>query len=144
MSIHLRFFAYTDDSPIGRVGLAYCEQLLTLGRPMRLVPITFVNMAQDARGNSDSVWATHRQLLVAPMPGTGVNVVCGRLDDLRRLHTVGMPNWALLTPDNLSEDRRDVVAVLDRYNEVYAVSRELAEDVARDLGLHPRMIPVRP
>jgi hypothetical protein len=143
MTIHLRYFAHTDSSPIGKVGLAYCEQLLALGHPLRLVPITFADLTQDARGDSDSVWASHRQLLVAPMPGAGVNVVCGRLDDLRRLHTVGMPNWALLTSDNLAESRRDVAAVLDRYNDVYAVSRALAEDVARDLGLHPKLLEVR-
>lgn len=137
---HLRYWAHLTDAPVGLAGLTYCSQLLSMRVPLRLAPIGVAYLGADTSGRLDNPWSPYASLLLTMMPGKTVNVVCGHGEDLVRLRTTGMENWACLTPGNLGE--RDLLAALDGYHGVYAFSDELARDAFAKLGLVPRQITV--
>lgn len=67
MARYIRYLAATDPSPFGLVALEYLKGLLRIGR---------VRLASMTGGLHEAPWISYAQLLVTPMEGDYVNVVC--------------------------------------------------------------------
>lgn len=72
----IRFFASVDDSDIGKAAFAYCESLVNLGCRIRLLAATVANLQFDDKGRSGTPWGKFRSLLMTPVNGPFVNLVC--------------------------------------------------------------------
>lgn len=137
--MYIRYFARTDESETGRTAAAYCDDLVATGIPVRLVPTMVAELQVDEAGRSSSIWDRHRNLLVTPMVGDYVNVVCGDLVDWERFHTANVRNVLLLTVASLQprDPQPDLLRAIARYDAVYAPSDELADAAERATGRRP-------
>lgn len=83
----IRYFAAIDDTPLGKMAMAYCESMVKLGHQVRLISSTVANLQVDARGKGDSEWGKFRRLLLTNLNGSYVNVVCTEPEYWGRLYT---------------------------------------------------------
>lgn len=63
--VYLRYFATTDDSPVGRMALEYLRSLLRIG-PVRVLTMS---------GGLQGAWSGYAQLLATPISIPYVNIV---------------------------------------------------------------------
>lgn len=80
----IRYFACTDDSPVGRVALTYLKALCRISR-VRLCPLE-VPMSQR--------WNAYAALALTPMNGPYVNVVCAARSQWTWTQVIAMPKTA--------------------------------------------------
>jgi hypothetical protein len=148
--VFIRYFARTDDSDLGRAAAAYCDALVATGAPVRVVSARVAELQLDKRGRSSSAWDRHRDLLITPMNGDYVNVVCGEPADWARFHTANVTNALLLTEQNLDPVKDPLGPTLDLvlvgaialYGLAYAPSSELANAVERITAYRPIVVPL--
>lgn len=87
MSIFVRFFALTDDSPVGDLAFRYTSLLVESRVPFRLVT-TMAMYAQDSEGGGIvNRWGRFRDHLITPIPAEFQNVVCSSPQDWARYRT---------------------------------------------------------
>ena len=141
--MYLRYFACIDESELGRTAALYCEALVALGKPVRLLPTVVAELQVDAKGRSNSAWDRYRSLMVTPTGGVGVNVVCCAARDWMRLHTAGMKNVLLIAPAN-AVALEDVVALdaIAKYDLLFAASPVMRDLVEVTTGLRAVIVPV--
>lgn len=141
--MYIRYFARADESELGRTAAAYCNVLVATGLPVRLVS---TRLDFDAKGRASSVWdetgsswERHRELLLTPMVGFFVNVVCSDVLDWAKLWTNGCKNVLIIADANMapSNAQADIMTGMERYDVVYTVSDELADVVERVTGNRP-------
>lgn len=77
----IRYFACTDDSPVGRVALMYLKALCRISR-VRLCPL---EVPIGAR------WEPYARLALTPMSGPYINVVCAARSQWTWTQVVTMP-----------------------------------------------------
>ena len=137
--MYIRYFARTDETGLGRAAAAYCDVLVATGIPVRLVSTRVAELQVDRRGRSSSVWDRHRDLLVTPMNGGFVNVVCGEPPDWTRFHTTGATNALLIAGSNLLPEVPQPVLMeaATLYRLVFAQSEEVADIMERVTGYRP-------
>jgi hypothetical protein len=146
--VFIRYFARTDDSDLGIAAAAYCDALVATGAPVRVVSTRVAELQFDKRGRSSSVWDRHRDLLITPMVGSYVNVVCGDAADWARFHTSSVENALLLTSQNLDSVKdplgptMDLVGAIALYGLAYVPSSELANVVERVTAYRPIVVPL--
>jgi hypothetical protein len=146
--VFIRYFARTDDSELGQVAAAYCDALVATGAPVRLVSTRVAELQPDRHGRVTSIWDRHRDLLITPMDGSYVNVVCGTPSDWARFHTRGVTNALLFAPQNLEEVNDPMGVALDLagavalYGLAYATSSEVASIVERATAYRPIVVPL--
>lgn len=141
----IRYFARTDNTPIGRAAALFCDALVATGKPVRLLSTYVAELQVDAQGRSGSVWAKHRQLLITPMEGLYVNAVCGDVSDWSKFYTSGVTNALLVARPNLdtfATAPAAVKAAAERYELVYASSAEVATEFEAHTALRPIVVPV--
>lgn len=90
----IRYFASTDlheSTELGAAALAWTSFMLALDVPIRLVSarVTYVDLG------TKSSWKAHRDLLLTPMEGPFVNVVCAEPEHWGRLWTANRRNVLL-------------------------------------------------
>lgn len=145
----IRYFARTDDSPIGIAAKAYCDALVGIGIPVRLVSTRVAEL--QTGGRSSSAWDVHRGLLTTSMKGAYVNVVCGDVADWPHFYTDGVTNALLVVDQNLEQPQAAApdlsvymhrVACLAWYEVVYANTKLLAGLVERVSGIAPTVVPL--
>lgn len=156
----IRYFALTDDSPVGRVSFEYMRGLLRIGS---------VRVATMGAGLSGR-WEPFARLLITPLPATGyVNVVCclpGQWSWTQRVpmpnvdaqHQVTSTDWATHRVELYTAGVRNVLLVGSpppqaparlqetlstalRYQAFVVPTFELGEKWMR-LDCHPQVIPV--
>lgn len=140
--MYIRYFARTDESGLGRAAAAFCDVLVATGIPVRLVSTRVAELQVDKHGNSLSVWDRHRQLLITPMDGRFVNVVCGDPNDWVRFHTPGATNVLLLTGSNLAPEsatQPELMAAVKLYLATFVVDETIADIVERVTGHRPQL-----
>lgn len=81
----IRYFACTDDSPVGRVALMYLKALCRIA-PVRLCPLE-VPMGKR--------WDPYASLALTPMNGPYVNVVCAARSQWTWTQVVAMPKTSI-------------------------------------------------
>jgi hypothetical protein len=138
--VFIRYFARTDDTDLGRVAAEYCDALVGTGIPVRLVSTRVAELQLDARGHYKGAWHRHRQLLITPMDGGFVNVVCGEPRDWTRFHTPSAINVLLLTEQNLAASgasQPELIEAVTLFRVIYAPTNELAEVAYRVTGFDP-------
>jgi hypothetical protein len=142
--VFIRYFARTDETPLGRAAEAYCDALVATGAPVRLVPTRVAELQLDRRGRSSSVWDRHRDLLITPMTGIYANVVCGEPADWGRFHTPSVINALLITEQNLEHATAQIelLGAVALYGLAYVSSSELANTVERMTGYRPIVVPL--
>jgi len=148
--VFIRYFARTDDSDIGQAAAAYCDALVATGVPVRVVSTRVAELQLDKRGRSSSVWDRHRDLLITPMVGNYVNVVCGDAVDWARFHTPSVTNALLVTSHNLDPARDplttnvdlNLIGAIALYGLAYVASSELANIVERITAYRPIVVPL--
>jgi hypothetical protein len=135
--MHIRLFCYTDDSELGRAGLAFCDYLAER-HSVRLVSLNQFALFDGKSGD----WQRHAPLTTTPMLGEYVNFVCGTPDDLLKIHSsFGLGNVALLVADaHLKFPANDLRRALDRYQMVYTLTTADAERI--DNVLEIAMMPI--
>lgn len=144
----IRYFARTDDGDIGQAAAAYCDALVATGAPVRVVSTRLAELQYDKRGRCASAWDRHRDLLITPMAGDYVNVVCGDVADWRRFHTSGVINALLLTANNLAQigdpmgSAMTLPAAIELYGLAYAPTSEVAAAVERATAYRPIVVPL--
>lgn len=144
----IRYFARTDDGDIGQAAAAYCDALVATGAPVRVVSTRLAELQYDKRGRCASAWDRHRDLLITPMAGDYVNVVCGDVADWRRFHTSGVINALLLTANNLAQisdpmgPAMTLLAAIVLYGLAYAPTSEVAAAVERATAYRPIVVPL--
>jgi hypothetical protein len=156
----IRYFALTDDSPVGRVSFEYMRGLLRIG------PVRVATMSAGLSGR----WELFAPLLVTPLPTSGyVNVVCclpGQWSWIQRipmpnldaqgkvastdvathrveLYTVGVRNVLLVgsPPPGVPAQLQETLTTALRYQAFVVPTFELGEKWMR-LSCHPQVIPV--
>jgi len=143
--VFIRYFACTDnvdESELSRAALVYCDQLVATGMPVRLVSTRVAELQFDMRKRAGDRrgWGRHRNLLVTPMEGACINVVCGEPLDWSRFHTPGAHrNVLLLANPNLAESipQSVIMAAVAQYSETYVPDGELADVVFRVTNHRP-------
>ncbi len=137
--MYIRYFARTDESSLGRAAAAYCAVLRNTGLPVRLCSTRVAELQLDRAGKSTSVWDKHRDLLITPMNGSFVNVICGEPADWLRFHTPSVPNALLLAGANVAPEVPQplLMEALTLYRYVFVQSSELAEIMHRVTGYQP-------
>jgi hypothetical protein len=146
--VYIRYFAHTDDSDLGLVAAAYCDALVATGAPVRVVSTRVAELQFDKRGRSSSAWDRHRDLLITPMTGDYVNVVCGNPTDWARFHTRGVTNALLFASQNMDMVNDSMGVALDLtgavalYGLAYAPSSEVAGIVERVTAYRPIVVPL--
>jgi hypothetical protein len=137
--VFIRFFACMDDTSLGMCAKAYCDEMVDIGAPVRLVPTRAAELQLDRGGRCKSAWDGHRRLLLTPMVGGYANFVCGTPDDWERFHTHGVRNVLLLAPENLdpSIDQPTLMAAFRKYDAVYAPDDLTADVAERVTGSRP-------
>lgn len=151
----IRYFARTDDSPIGQTAKAYCDALVGTGIPVRLVSTRIAELQTDHGGRSSSIWDEHRRLLTTSMKGAYVNVVCGDVADWPRYYTAGVTNALLIVDQNLEPSTQPTaqsstdaatyalrVSYLGRYEVIYASTKLGAGLVERVAAITPTVVPL--
>ena len=139
----LRYFARTDDSELGRAAASYCELLVATGIPVRLVPTRVAELQLDSRGHGGGAWDRFRSLLITPMVGKYVNLVCGEPWDWGRFHTPGVRNILLFADPNLepSVPQPVLMAAVQQFDSAFALTDQLADVVERVTGRRPHVAP---
>ena len=156
----VRYFALTDDSPVGRVAFEYMRGLLRIG------PVRVASMGPGLSGR----WDLYAPLLLTPLPRDGyVNVVCCLPGQWSWIQRVPMPNvdttgkvtsteWATNRIDLYTAGVRNVLLVASpppevpsrlqetltaarRYQAFVVPTFELGEQWMR-LDCQPQLIPV--
>jgi hypothetical protein len=156
----LRYFALTDDSPVGRVSFEYMRGLLRIG------PVRVASMGPGLSGR----WELYAPLLLTPLPTDGyVNVVCclpgqwswNQRVPMPKLDTQGKiisTDWATSRVDLYTATVRNVLLVASpppeapaqlqqaqetarRYQALVVPTFELGEKWHR-LNCHAQVIPV--
>jgi hypothetical protein len=137
--VFIRYFARTDETPLGGQAAAYCDVLVATGIPVRLVSSRVAELQTDARGRSSSIWSSHRQLLITPMDGRYINAICGELADWDRFHTPGVRNVLLVAKENVRPQNSQpaLMAAMEKFDEVYTASIDVSEIVERVTGRSP-------
>lgn len=135
----IRYFARTDESGLGRAAAAYCDALVETKLPVRLVSTRVAEIQLDRQGRSSSVWDRHRQLLVTPMDGGFVNVVCGEPADWLRFHTPAVTNALLLAGENLGAmvPQTTLMEAVTLYRLIFVQSEDVADIMQRVTGFRP-------
>lgn len=128
----IRYFAAIDDTPLGKMAMAYCESMVKLGHQVRLLASTVANLQVDQRGKSDLEWSKFRRLLTTPMAGRYVNVVCTESEYWGKLWTstefdLGCVRNVLLCMLDCAGVKKSEVADTARYQVVCLPSEDLAE-----------------
>lgn len=140
----IRYFACTDDSPLGHTAKAYCDALVGTGVPVRLVSTRIAELQTDHGGRSSSIWDRHRGLLTTAMKGAFVNVVCGEVWDWDRFYTSGVTNALLVTEQNFDTEpdiaQPDPRLSIERYEVIYAHTKLLSGLVERVSGIAPTIV----
>jgi hypothetical protein len=142
--VFIRYFARTDESELGRAAVSYCDHLVATGLPVRLVSTKVAELQLDSRGRGGGIWGRYRDLLITPMEGGYINAVCGEPGDWGKLHTPGAHRNVLLLADpNLmaSVPQSVLMAAVDQYDAVYALTRRLADVIVRVTGKEPHVAP---
>jgi len=153
---YIRLFASTDESPVGLLAVEYVKALL------RIAPVRLCSMSGELAGR----WSSYAPLLITPMIGMMVNVVCCNSTRWTWQHRMPVPrsNGVPLAPDAPAEiitgrvelytagvrntliacswptDEHEVAAGL-RYDGVVVPTAELYDQWAV-AGADPRYIPV--
>ncbi len=156
----IRYFALTDDSPVGRVAFEYMRGFLRIGS---------VRVASMGAGVSGR-WDPYAALLLTPLPLQGyVNVVCCLPSQWARSHRIPMPNldpagavtsidWAISKVELYTQGVRNVLLIgspppeipgvrdealitVRRYEAVVVPTFELGEQWTR-LACQPQVVPV--
>jgi hypothetical protein len=142
--VFIRYFARTDDSPVGVIGAAYCDALIDTGVPVRLVSARVAELQVDVRGRSLSAWDRHRALLATPMTAKYVNVICGEIIDWQRFYTNGVTNALLIAEPNLEprNSQDDITEAVLKHELVFAHSTPLADAVERVTGRRPVLVAI--
>lgn len=139
----LRYFARTDESELGRAAAQYCELLVATGIPVRLVPTRVAELQLDTRGRGGGAWDRFRNLLITPMVGKYVNLVCSEPWDWDRFHTPGVRNILLFADPNLepSVPQQVLLAAVQQFDSAFALTDQLADVVERVTGRRPQVAP---
>lgn len=80
--LFIRYFAATDNSPLGDVALHYCKALL------RIAPVRVASMT----GGLGGAWERYATLLGTPLSDHFVNAVCCHPSAWTRIQRVEIPN----------------------------------------------------
>lgn len=139
----IRYFAVTDESPIGLAALEYCKAL------NRIAPVRVASVS----GGLVGPWDDMTELLMTPMAGTFVNAVCthpsswrqslavpmykAEIDEKRTAH--GPDAQVNATPDGFAhgavslytEGHRNVLFVVDPGSSPFSSWREWLDGLAR-------------
>lgn len=131
----IRYFARTDDSPLGQAALAYCELLVATGVPVLLITTRY------AEFHPQSGWVKYARLTTTPMRGSFVNAVGGDLSDWHRFHTQGARNLLLLASAHLTpaSPPTAITSAIDLYGDAYALDGHAAKQIEAATG---RIVPV--
>lgn len=135
----LRYFACTDESPLGYTAAKYCDALVDTGLPVRLVPTRVAELQQGPQ-ESPSLWERHRGLLVTPMDGKFINLVCAEVADWARCYTLGVTNALLLSAFNFGDSMSSELIV--KYEFVYSPSRFVCGLTDKLTGVVPIRVPI--
>ncbi len=137
----LRFFCVTDDqTPVGKVAVAFADAFDTIGLPFRVVSIgPMSTTGVMGSGVWSQRWRAHGERFLTPIMGTYTNIVCGTGHDWKNLYTVGVRN-VLITGDP-PDLHKEHVAMALRYEALIVTSNELG-DRWRLVGGHPLVIPL--
>lgn len=138
----IRYIARTDDTPLGNTAAWYCDALVMTGMPVRLVPTRVAEFQVDARGRFASTWDYHRGLLLTPMDGLFVNVVCGEVSDWARYYTDGVTNALLLSMVNCIDYTKPETEALLKYDVVYAPSHFVAAHAKKMADVTPILVKI--
>jgi hypothetical protein len=116
VSIFVRFFALTDDSPTGDLAFAYTYALEAGRVPFRLVTTLAMYAQDDEVGAHVNRWGRFRDHLLTRVPSNYLNVVCSESCDWAKFWTAGVKNLLVLDVDPLEsiiDDARkyDAIAV---------------------------------
>lgn len=161
MTTYLRYFATTDDTELGRMGLEYLKSMLRVG------PVRVLSMS----GGMFGPWAPYAQLLGTPVSYPFVNVVCAEparwtwrqvvatdkdpVDGRVELYTAGVRNVLLAGPGDPPGVLTAQAATAMRFEALVVPTTRLLlkwGEVGKSLGLldgtsvlfSPTLIPVPP
>lgn len=137
----VRFFCYADASDLGIFALSYCDAMVHLGIPVRLLATRAAQMHVFADlGGRGMGWTRHRGLFLTPIDhACYVNMVCGDAMDQRRLYTVGTTN-VLLTMFGPYPDAEDTRAAV-QYERIICPTADLAH-AWKAVGGNPVVVPL--
>lgn len=136
----IRYFCSIDDTPAGRVSLAYANAFSAMGLSVRIIATRMGALAQQTADGAP--WHHHRAAFLAPILGAYVNVVCGDASDWHRLYTVGVKNVLIAgePPPELEPVRAMRVPVLDKAGHVIEQAKLGDDDLARTVALKYQVI----
>lgn len=131
--MYVRYIATIDETPLGLTALAFCRYLVEAGSLVRLVSTKLVEFRADA------AWTQYAPLLLTPMVGDMVNVVCTDLASWERCHTVGVKNVLLIAGGDLASDAAMSMldAAMTRYDATYTLFDATALEIERAIGRRP-------
>jgi hypothetical protein len=119
MDAYIRLFAHTDETKLGILGADFCDALVSTGIAVRLVPARIAELQPDRRGNVSTIWDRHRSLLITPMKGELVNMVCGTFEEWGRFYTTGVQNYVLVDETIHSKTDDLTQAQIEKYASIY-------------------------